>query len=265
MKYHIPKRKNSLPGSCFLMILLMACNNNTDGQKPQTTATAQIDTSLVWIDYRIGELAPYSFYAGLDSLVKKYKLRYQRIEAGCEVGKTEELLKTKYDQQNQRYFKEMEKIHGKDWKKRFDVELQVLDSINEVRAKQTQLPFSIKGQAGFWLPEQVFHDLMTDEGKAPLNNFYVVGYNLRSGEQHAWVYWREGNAVILWEPTIDSTEPASLSMSRRYLWLNKDVVNSDAEVGTSTYLVTRDWVNGILRDCRKYGDHFIIRRTRNAL
>jgi len=101
-------------------------NNKVSTQKPQITASTQTDTGLVWVDYRLGMLIPREFYAGMDTLVKKYKLRYKRIEAGCMVdgGK---LIKAEYELQNERYFKEMEKIYGKDWKKRFDAELQVLD------------------------------------------------------------------------------------------------------------------------------------------
>jgi len=89
-------------------------------------------------NYRLGELPPQGTYDGIDTLVKKYKLRYQRIDAGCEIGPAEELLKARYAYQNQRYFREMEKVHGKDWKKQFDAELHVLDSINEIRIVKQQ-------------------------------------------------------------------------------------------------------------------------------
>jgi len=128
--------KNILITFYFIMMWFMSCNNSPGDQKPQTPIRSQIDTSLVWVDYLTGAPTVPGSYDGIDSLVKKYKLRYRRINAGCVVGEKEELLKAKYDQQNQRYFKEIEKIHGKDWKKRFDKELQVLDSINWVRAKQ---------------------------------------------------------------------------------------------------------------------------------
>ena len=72
----------------------------------------------------------------MDTLIKKYKLRYQLIESGYDIGDEKEMLKAKYDHQNQCYFREMEKIHGKHWKKRFDAELQVLDSMNQIRIKQ---------------------------------------------------------------------------------------------------------------------------------
>ncbi|UIR56802.1 hypothetical protein LZQ00_03050 [Sphingobacterium sp. SRCM116780] len=125
--------KNILLISCFMMSLFIACTNKLGNQKPQTITTSPIDTSLLWIDYRLGELPPQGAYDGIDTLVKKYKLRYQRIEAGCEIGEEEERLKAKYANQNQRYFQEMEKVHGKDWKKQFDEELHVLDSTNGIQ------------------------------------------------------------------------------------------------------------------------------------
>jgi hypothetical protein len=99
----------------LIMSLFIACNNKTGNQEPQATATArtQIDTSLGWVEYRLGELTDPRSNEAMDTLVKKYKLRYYRFEAGCVIGEEEEMLKAKYDHQNQRYFREMEKIHGK--------------------------------------------------------------------------------------------------------------------------------------------------------
>jgi hypothetical protein len=115
-----------------------------------------------------------------------------------------------------------------------------------------QRPCSIKGWAEFSQPVQALQVLAASRGREPLNHFCIVGYN-ESSDRYAWVYWREGNALILWEPNVNDPMYPSLSWSRRYLHLNKDVVNSMAEVGTSTYLVTRAWVNKVLRDCRKMG------------
>ncbi|HEU4497600.1 MAG TPA: hypothetical protein VFR70_11160, partial [Flavobacterium sp.] len=114
--------KNILLASCLIIGLAIACSDKPGGQKHQTTAASQMDTSLMWVDYCMGELPPPYYYAGTDTLVKKYKLRYQRIVAGCVAGPEEELLKAKYDLQNERYFKEIEKIYGKGWKKQFDAE-----------------------------------------------------------------------------------------------------------------------------------------------
>lgn len=129
---------------CIITSVFIACNNKPDDQKLQPITKVKIDTSLIWIDYRLGELPPPYFYAGIDTLVKKYNLRYERREGGCVIGNEEELLIEKYDYQNQRYFKEIEKIHGKDWKKRFDAELRVLDSINEIRIVKKQDSLNIR-------------------------------------------------------------------------------------------------------------------------
>lgn len=74
------------------------------------------------------------------------------------------------------------------------------------------------------------------------------------GEQHvdgtksAWVIWRSGHTMLLWEGGT-----SSMAASRRLLDLSHDVVVSDDEVAGSTYLVTRAWVARQTERCRQVG------------
>lgn len=88
------------------------------------------------------------------------------------------------------------------------------------------------------------------------HHFCVVGY--RGGPAlypHAWVYWPEENALVLWEPV--TSDPArALVLTRRRLRLDKDVVATESDVRGSTFLVTKAWVKRTLRDCDAHGERF---------
>jgi hypothetical protein len=91
----------------------------------------------------------------------------------------------------------------------------------------------------------------------PPQHVCVVGYRSPDATL-AWVHWREGHRLILWEPGEPWADDALL-MSRRQLDLRTDVVATDDEIGGSTYLVTRAWVRAILADCARAGRRVVVR------
>ncbi len=116
--------------------------------------------------------------------------------------------------------------------------------------------FSIlKRPDDFQAPQKALEYLVHQQGKQELNHFCVIGYQLAADNQPACAYWEENNALILWAPM---RGPAVLSLSRRFLDLDKDVVESDADVNGSTYVVSRRWANTVIDDCKKRGDAFVI-------
>ena len=119
-----------------------------------------------------------------------------------------------------------------------------------------QQTFLVSKTPGFSNPRAVLQKLVTRKGKARRNSFCVIGYQFPDGDKSAWVYWREGKAIILWEPTENDIN--DLTLSRRYLRLTKDVVENESQVQGSTYLVTRQWVNSLLRDCQARGEKFTV-------
>jgi hypothetical protein len=119
--------------------------------------------------------------------------------------------------------------------------------------------FSIRGDKGYPHCQEQLQNLVQRKGKALVNHISVVGYKYQDGDRHAWVYWPEDNAIILWSATNDEF-PDQLSMTNRYLHLDRDVVPTEKDTGTSTYLVSRDWVKKIRNDCAAHGDHFVIYR-----
>jgi len=63
-----------------------------------------------------------------------------------------------------------------------------------------------------------------------------------------WVIWRDGDRLIRWFPGEDN-----LMLSSRNLSLTDDVVPTDSDIGTSTYLVSRPWVIELERLCEHHG------------
>lgn len=121
--------------SCLLFFLL-SCKPDVTNKSTVTKKTIKNKEPLCWKDLRYGELPPVGAYDGIDSLVKKWNLCYERIEAGCEITDSIQDLKNQYEASNAIYFKNLEARLGKDWKRVFDKELQVADSINWIKIKQ---------------------------------------------------------------------------------------------------------------------------------
>jgi hypothetical protein len=107
--------------------------------------------------------------------------------------------------------------------------------------------------------------LVAQSGVNRRNHFYICRVEIfEGGYDHAWVYWRENRAIVLWEPFRgynargDSDQTYDLVFSRRYLRRDKDVVPTLEDVGGSSYLVTRQWWRETVRDCVQNGDRFVI-------
>lgn len=112
----------------LVLLVLVACND-VPKVADKVTAT-EVDTSLKWVDYRIGEPPPVGYYDAIDSIIKKWDIRYERVEGGCEVIYGE---KESYEKHNYKAFRELEKKYGKDWRAKFDAEVQHLDSLLVLR------------------------------------------------------------------------------------------------------------------------------------
>jgi hypothetical protein len=91
--------------------------------------------------------------------------------------------------------------------------------------------------------------------------FCIVGYRFSGGERIVYVHWPRGNKLILWEGGTDPvTRLQSIARSRNPLDLRKDVVATPADIGSSTYLVDRAWVNQKIADCAKHGRYYRVAR-----
>jgi hypothetical protein len=80
------------------------------------------------------------------------------------------------------------------------------------------------------------------------NDFCVEGYTTTDNLKSAWVIWRQGKQIILWEG-----QKGGLDASRLKIDLRSDVVPSDSDLHGSTYLVTSAWVEKITSACERSG------------
>lgn len=116
--------------------------------------------------------------------------------------------------------------------------------------------FDTRRAAGFGDAQVPLRAYLTGRRRAGSQHFCVVGYRQPGGRQ-AWVHWREGRRLVLWEPTGAGRE--ALRFSRRDLDLRRDVVAGEAALAGSSYRVTRAWVAGVLADCARAGTRYAVK------
>ena len=118
--------------------------------------------------------------------------------------------------------------------------------------------FNTLDNATFGDPRATLRDFLRSQHigrRKPIQNFCVVAYQDYGGnEKRAWVHWPEGHKLILW-----TGGAAPLARSRRIIDLTKDVVASDADVNSSTYLVTQAWADQVIADCATRGVPYQVR------
>jgi len=118
-------------------------------------------------------------------------------------------------------------------------------------------PFNVEASKAFQPVRETLEALVAQNGKVEKNNLCVIG----AGTDQAWVYWREANAIILWEPQRGGI--TDLTLSRDYLNLATDAVpENDPRLPTSTYLVSKAWAAGMISECRKSGHQYEIDKTK---
>ena len=90
-------------------------------------------------------------------------------------------------------------------------------------------------------------------------HFCIIGYRGNGGDKIAWVHWSERRRLIFWFGGSDPEYRSdSIVDSNRQLDLDKDVVPTDADVGSSTYLISRLWLDRRLRDCAAKGKRYVV-------
>jgi hypothetical protein len=106
--------------------------------------------------------------------------------------------------------------------------------------------------------EKVLKALVNEKADGTTNHLYVSPVKKIGKDEFAWVYWKEKRQLILWEPF--DTKQWKLSLSRRTLNLDKDVVPAAEDIKGSTYLVDEDWACRTIGDCMKNGREYIIQK-----
>jgi hypothetical protein len=69
--------------------LIVSCDEKSNHARVAKKTGTLGDTTLKWTDYQIGELPPEGYFKAHDSIIKKWKIRYTRIQGGCEATTAE--------------------------------------------------------------------------------------------------------------------------------------------------------------------------------
>jgi hypothetical protein len=116
-----------------------------------------------------------------------------------------------------------------------------------------QRTFDIAADPDFSNYRQVMTRFAKEHRPDAANNFCIVG-STTDDTKSAWVLWREGAQIILWEGGDD------LDQSRRIIHLKSDVVRTEGDLHGSTYLVTKAWVKELFQSCDRVGTKVHIRK-----
>ena len=108
--------------------------------------------------------------------------------------------------------------------------------------------FDVKRDKHFSHYREPLMSYLRSRGTHKSTNVCILGEQHTDGTKSAWVIWRAGNTMLLW----DGGE-SSMIASRRVLDLTRDVVASDGALHGSTYLVTKGWVEGQANRCQRLG------------
>ena len=110
-------------------------------------------------------------------------------------------------------------------------------------------PFDLMTRQAYSDYKEVVGSYLLRQSKNADTHACVIG--LTQGKPNSdvvWVVWRENDRLIKW-----FSGENDLELSSRNLSLTDDVVSTDADIGTSTYLVSRSWVIELERLCEAHG------------
>ena len=95
-------------------------------------------------------------------------------------------------------------------------------------------------------------ELVAREGEASRNTFFIADVRWEDGRAYSYAYWKEDKAIIVLHLPLEK-ESASYEWlyGKARVDLETDVVTTPEEIGGSSFLVDRGWVNKILKECAK--------------
>lgn len=103
----------------------------------------------------------------------------------------------------------------------------------------------------------VLKDLAARFGKARLNTFHVSPTKREGEAEFVYVYWKQDNSIITLslpiEKPLEEESAFWLYTGKARIDLLKDVAPTESEVGSSTYLVAKPWVDTVIKDCVSNG------------
>lgn len=110
-------------------------------------------------------------------------------------------------------------------------------------------PFDLGTRADFSGYQEVVGSYLRQKAAGASTQACVIGLTRGPRDTEAvWIIWRKGDRLIRW-----FAGENNLDLSSRNLSLTEDVVPADSDVGSSTYLVSRAWVDELERLCEDHG------------
>ena len=125
-------------------------------------------------------------------------------------------------------------------------------------------PWDFRKDPSYQSPVPALENWLAQREKPPRGpqHFCAVGYRNADGATRAWIHWKEGRMLLLWEGTDPDYRPNALIISRRQLSFDTDVVPTEDDINGSTYLVSKAWVAERLDDCARYGFRYTVKARR---
>ena len=87
-------------------------------------------------------------------------------------------------------------------------------------------------------------ELVAREGKAKKNTFFIAAVRREGGRDYSYAYWKEDKSIIILHLPLEK-ESASYEWlyGKARVDLETDVVSTQEDIGGSSFLVDRAWVN----------------------
>ena len=93
-------------------------------------------------------------------------------------------------------------------------------------------------------------ELVAREGKVRRNTFFIADVRRGDGREYSYAYWKEDKSItILHLPLEKESASYEWLYGKARIDLETDVVPTREDVGGSSFLVDRAWVNEILKEC----------------
>lgn len=120
---------------------------------------------------------------------------------------------------------------------------------------------SVRNHSNFSGIVETLRELVRKNGKSRQNTFYISEVRKDKSREFAYAYWEQDKSIIILHlPLKKETANYFWLYSKARIDLLTDVVPTEKDIGGSSFLVDRAWVNSILRRCSK-GYRLLISNT----
>jgi len=120
-------------------------------------------------------------------------------------------------------------------------------------------PDAVTGFGG-WRAE--LQRIVNEDEKAPVGHFCVVVKEADpvSPYRIAYVYWQEGQIIQGYGASRYNQMTPDMRSGAGRIDLRNGLVDTRAQIGTSTALETRSHANRIINQCKRYGEAVVLRK-----